>query len=802
MLKRKNFSLTLYLLFIIVFQGAVSENIFAQNRQPGVIEGRILSADGQPEENVIVVLIPSERQTQSDDNGYFEFRNIPYGTYTIAVKSLGVSAKPVSIEVDAQKVSVGDIQLKENASTLDRVIVSSSYRHINKNSTQVARIPLTYTENPQNYAVVPKELLHTQLVTTTEQALLNIPGVSNMSVVGGSGGSSLTFKSRGFANGSVIYRNGVSTGYVALTDLFNLERFEAIKGPSATLFGGNQGASYGGVYNIITKQPLEVKRGEVSFTTGSYELARTTVDYNTPLNDDKTALIRVNGMYDSRNSFQQLAQNSVGFAPALLIKANDRLTLNFEGYYYKSTRPIVLFGFSAPPGATTSSSSYAGNVADLHLDPKNPYFLSDFNSSQQTWAVTGKAEYKLSDKWLSQTNYSLARNNNVTYYLNFTANKASATDTTVITRNLLYMPHSQLYTQQFQQNFIGDFKIGAMRNRLLVGVDYFRTNVGSARGSFKYDDIKTTATSVQQLLIKKARVDSLASRTNFTVGGRDIANSYGAYISEVLNITDRLLLMASLRINRFESVTGDYKQTSYSPKLGASYQIIPGALSVYANYNNGYNNVSGLDSLGNLLKPEYADQLEGGLKLDVLQHRLAATVSVYDINVKNRARAVSNYYVQDNEQRSRGVDIDILANPVAGLNIAVGYGYNDIRYSVYNGVPVKVNGQDIEIEGKRVESSPYHAGNIWGTYQFTSGGLKGFGLGFGGNGQSSSFTNHTNTITLNGFFVTGASVFYNALKFRIGAKIDNIGNKKYYTYNSWLFAGQPRMLSFNITYRF
>ncbi|MFT4155334.1 TonB-dependent siderophore receptor [Parafilimonas sp.] len=793
MFKQKVIRFSALLFSALIFSGTFIGQALAQAKQTGVIGGRVLNADHQPEENVVVVLVPLGKLTRSDDNGHFEFRNIPYGQYTVAVKSIGVTANTVSAELNAEKISVGDIQLEETANVLDKVIVSSSYRHVNKNSGQVARMPLSYTENPQNYAVIPKDLLQNQLVTTTEQALLNIPGVSNMSIVGGSGGSSLSFKSRGFSSGSIMYRNGVSTGYVTLTDLFNIERIEAIKGPSATLFGGNASASYGGVYNLITKQPLEVKRGEVSFTTGSYELARTTVDYNTPLNDDKTALLRVNGMYDNRNTFQQLSQNNVGFAPSLLIKANDRLTLHFDAYYYKSVRPLVLFGFNAPPGGT-GTSTYAGNVKDLNLDPANSYINPDFNSTQQTLAVNGQAEYKLSEQWTSQTNYAIARSNNEAHYIYLIANKASTTDTTTITRSILDLPYSQLYTQQFQQNFIGDFRIGKLRNRLLVGLDYFRTNVASYRGSISYDKIYITATEAQKL-IKKARVDSIAAYTTYS-GSRDITNSYGAYISEVLNVTDRLLLMASLRINRFVATSSDYQQTSYSPKLGISYEIIKDALSVYANYNNGYSNVSYTDSLGNLLKPTYANQLEGGVKFDLFQHRLTGTVSVYDIKVTNVPRSVSTYYVQDNEQKSRGVDVDILANPVAGLNIALGYGYNDIRYTKYYGTAQST------IEGNRVEGAPYHAGNIWVNYGFTSGSLKGFGFGAGGNGQSSCFTNNTNTITLNGYTVFGASVFYDATKFRLTAKIDNIGNEKYYTYNSYLFAGPTRMLAFNVTYRF
>lgn len=780
------------LLFAILM--GINMTAFAQNGNTGVIEGRILNADHKPEENVVVVLSPSDRLTGSNDDGHFEFRNVPYGTYIISIKSLGVTATTITVKVDKSKVQAEDILLKEEAGELEKVIIASSYRHINKNSDQVARMPMSYIENPQNYAVIPKGLLEDQLATTTEQALINVPGVSNMAIVGGSGGSSLTFKSRGFANGSVILRNGVSSGYVTLTDLFNVERIEAIKGPAGTLFGGNQGASYGGVYNMITRQPLEVRRGEISFTTGSYEMARTTIDYNTPLNDDKTALLRLNGVYDSRNTFQNLAQQTVGVAPSLQIQATDRLKLNFDAYYYKSTRPVVLFGYNIPPGVTGQDTKVPATVGELGLDPMNPYFTTDFNGEQQTMWVSGKGDYKISKDWHSETSFSVSRSNNYTPYITLRVNKPTTDATTSIVRSITDIPHSELYTQQFQQNFIGDFKIGNLRNRLLVGLDYFRTSVESYRASLSYDEIPVTATGAQ-LLIREARVDSLRTSAKYA-GGRDVTNSYGLYVSDVLNITDRLLLMASLRANRFVEVADDYQQTSLSPKIGLSYQIIPDVLSVYGNYNNGYRNIGSKDSLMHLLKPEYANQWEGGLKFDVFHNRLTGTVSVYDIKVKNIARQVTgeDYYIQDNTQKSRGVDLDLLATPTTGLNIAMGYGYNDIRYTE--------DKSNVGFLNNLVESSPYHCGNIWGSYQITSGGYKGLGIGLGGNGQSRSYIDNLNTITLDGFFVYGASVFYNALKFRITAKVDNIANKKYYTYNSWMFPGQPRMLSFNVTYRF
>ena len=769
--------------------------IQAQIGKTGTIEGRVLNADGQAEENIVVQLQPTGKLTASDDNGYFEFRNIPYGNYTITVKSLGIATQSVQLTLDASEVKANALHLQEEAGELQRVIVSSSYKHVNKNSDQVARMPLTYIENPQNYAVVPKTLLEDQLATTTEQALLNIPGVSNMAIVGGSGGSMLTFSSRGFPNGSVILRNSVSSGYVTLTDLFNVERIEAIKGPSATLFGSNQAVSYGGVYNMITRQPLEVKRGEISFTTGSYELARTTIDYNTPLNKDKTALIRLNGVYDSRNNFQNLSQQSVGLAPSLQIQATDRLKLNFDAYYYKSVRPVVLFGYNIPPGVSGQDTKVPATVKELGLDPKNPYFSTDFNGHQQTFWVSGKADYKLSNQWHSTTHFSVSRSNNNTPYITLRINKPTTDAVTTVVRSITDIPHSELYTQQFQQNFIGDFKIGSLRNRMVVGLDYFRTNVESYRATLPYDEIPITTTG-PKLLIRKSRVDSLRVGAAYA-GSRSISNSYGAYVSDALNITDRLLLMASIRVNRYQSLSGtdSYQQTSYSPKLGISYQIVPETLSVFANYNNGYRNVNATDSMGAILSPEYANQLEGGIKFDVLHKRLTGTVSIYDIKVKDMAvQKRGEVYSVQNNVRSRGLDIDLLATPFTGMNIAMGYGYNDIRYTDDN--------LNQGIEDNRVENAPYHAGNLWTSYQISSGSLKGFGVGVGGNGQSSSYIDNLNNITLDGFAVYGASIFYTGLKFRLTAKLDNIANKKYYTYSSWMFPGQPRMLTFNVTYRF
>lgn len=56
-----------------------------------------------------------------------------------------------------------------------------------------------------------------------------------------------------------------------------------------------------------------------------------------------------------------------------------------------------------------------------------------------------------------------------------------------------------------------------------------------------------------------------------------------AYASDVLNISDRLSVMASLRIDNFKSTASDESndQTALSPKFGIVYQVIENKVSLF-----------------------------------------------------------------------------------------------------------------------------------------------------------------------------------------------------------------------------
>jgi iron complex outermembrane receptor protein len=69
------------------------------------------------------------------------------------------------------------------------------------------------------------------------------------------------------------------------------------------------------------------------------------------------------------------------------------------------------------------------------------------------------------------------------------------------------------------------------------------------------------------------------------------------------------------------------------------YQIIKDKFSIFGNYQNSFksNGYFTTDKAGNvaLSDPEKANQFEGGFKANLINGKINATVSYYDIRVKN-----------------------------------------------------------------------------------------------------------------------------------------------------------------------
>lgn len=760
----------------------------AQTLANAKVHGFVYTQEGDPAIGVTIRIPSLKKNTITNAGGEFYFNDLPVGTFSLSLSLSGYHFKEKNIQTVSGKTTEFRDTLLYSTHNLEAVVVSSGgNRFARKESEDVAKMPLKNMENPQVYTVVSKELMNEQLITDYNSAFKNVPGAGIAEIRNQGRTTSI---SRGFATPQLV-RNGVGSFTYATVDPANLERIEVIKGPSATLFGSTI-SSFGGLFNRVTKKPFDRFKGEVSYSAASWDLNRLTFDINTPLNEDKTALLRVNTAFHNERSFQDAGFNkNYLFAPSFSYKANDRLTLllDVELSSYKATSPIRI---SPIKGGT------ATNIKDLGVPYELSFANNTVNYTSQQYNIFAQAKYKISDNWNSQTVVSRTRSSSDGYVTSL----GIRSDTT-LRQSVIYEEYPY-YGTDIQQNFIGDFHVGNMRNRLVAGFDFYslRATRNDATVNMPDIDFRKPGSAYNNFNIETvAHLFNDAEFTNFvSVNER----TYSGYVSDVLNITDQFLAMASIRIDRYfnkgvfypnlDSTAGAYNQTAYSPKFGLVYQLIRDKLSLFSNYMNGFNNVSGADFEGQTFKPNQANQWEGGIKVDY--PFLNATLSYYNINVTNMLRDDPDhpdFNLQDGTQVSKGIEVELISNPFPGLNIIGGFTYNDSKYTK----------SDSSILGLRpVTAGPPRMANLWISYRLIKGTMKGLGFGFGGIYGSETFQTNTHdfSFTIPSYTVLDAAVFYDQPRFRIGLKADNLTNQKYWSIR--MAPQNPIRMTGNITFKF
>ncbi|MDQ8747722.1 TonB-dependent receptor [Elizabethkingia miricola] len=763
---------------IMLFSVLSLIGIDAQTTQ-GSLTGKVTMVDGEPLTSISVSLLDTDRQTLTDDAGIYKFGNLNAGQYTIKLQILGSKEVRLPVEVKAGENTQLDYQLtKENIMAIQEVVImKNTNRFSKKESVYVARLPLKNMENPQVYNTVTKELFQEQVAVDLGSISKNVPG-AGVPMIANQG--RVTFRSRGFET-EPNARNGVAGAAFSVIDPVNLERIEAIKGPSATLFGKSVASSYGGVYNRVTKKPYNDFGGEVGYVGGSWNYNRLTLDVNTPVNKDRTALFRLNAAGTYEKSFQDLGfTNSLAIAPSFSYQITDRMSLLLDVEFNQAKGTSVV-RFNPYTGSNKTQS-----IADMKFPYYKNFLSDDLAYETQMMNIFAQLNYKISDKWTSQTIISRARST-INGYISAINGKTDSTASAQV-----MVGTTSFIATNIQQNFIGDFHIGRFRNRMVIGLDYYNNSNHFDRYHTNTKTFNFVHPSAD-FRVNRNTIDALTA-TSAVRKENNGDNTYAAYVSNVFNINDQLMVMASLRIDRFQfkgvyDITtgeikgglsnsgvqaGPYGQTAFSPKLGIVYEVLKNKLSLFGNYMNGFNNVSGVDINGNSFRPEYANQLEFGVKTDLFNHRLVGTLSYYNIRVDNVLRTNPddiNYSIQDGTQLSKGMEAEITVNPFDWLNIVAGYAYNDSKYSKANPA---VNGLRPALSG------PANMFNYWISYRIPQGKLKGLGIGTGANMGSSSYQTNTQTskVIIPSYKMFDIGIFYDQPKYRVGLKFDNITNEK------------------------
>lgn len=696
-----------YILFFLLIN---TLSTFSQNAQ---IQGNVTDGEGKPAPFVAIRLKEVQKGTNSDENGQFIISNLKADTYTLVASYVGFKTLTRKIKLEEGKTLNLSLELFENAEMLKEIIVRG-YISQNDKVVSVGKIAIKPMDLPQSIVTIDKSVLDNQQVLNMKDVLMNTNGLY---IMGTTGGYQEEIAGRGFAYGSSnTFKNGVRYFSGMMTELSGLERVEIMKGSAAILFGN---VAAGGILNLVTKKPKFDFGGDVSMRVGSFGLVKPAFDVYGGLGKAKNVAFRLNGTYETANSFRQGVSSERFYVnPSLIVKFSKKTELLLESDYIKDRRT---------PDFGVGIINY--KIVDIARERFLGVPWSTYKSEQ--FSTTSTLSHQFSEQW--KLNFVGAfRSYKTDLFANTRPNTGTliGTDGTWI-RNIQRAATNEDYYLA-QLDLLGKLNTGKVSHQLLFGADVeqFNTLTTAYNQLARYDTVNVFRTKQYN-----TRTD-IPNLTASTLTSSPVKR-FGVYVQDLICLNKKIKLLAGVRYSY--QTTGSEVFTyststntsstnfdgAFTPRLGLVYQPTQNH-SIFASYANSFVLNTGIDIAGNALPPSLVDQYEVGVKNELMNGKVSVNLTAYRIlnhNMAQNSLVNGNTYTYIKELagsvQSEGIELDFAARPINGLNLMAGYSYNETKY-------IKSN---TYIEGSLLKYNPNHTANASANYRFGEGILNGLSLG-------------------------------------------------------------------------
>ncbi|MBB3471972.1 TonB-dependent siderophore receptor [Sphingomonas sp. BK345] len=561
--------------------------------------------------------------------------------------------------------------------TADDVIVTGTTATATKTATPLVDIP-------QSVTLLDRRRLEDRASRTLNEALAYIPGVNT-----GSYGFDPRFDAffiRGFqATYTGVFRDGMRQLNSPLglwrNEPYGIERLAVVRGPASVLYGAS-GA--GGLVEVTSKRPRADRFAEVQGMVGSYDRYQLNADVSGPLGD--SVALRVTGVArDSGTSLAGFEDDRYFLAPAATARLGDATDLTVLGEYMWSRT-----------GASAAFYNDAGGVTRIPLsDPR----FNDLTHRQ--WRAGYALEHRLGD---SVSLHQNMRVQDVTVDMAY----SYVIDPTAPVTRLGARAADWTKSVNLDDQLRAELTTGAVRHRLLIGLDYNDVRYRSAEG-FGTEPLS----------------DTYLARPPLVPTTRQRFSQLGVYAQEQVE-AGALGLTAGVRHDWLDARTDvpdapaiDRDDRRLSGRVGATLRVAEG-VTPYLNWSTSFEPNVGLLLDATPARPTSARQYEGDVKW---MPRTGVLLSAAAFDTRQRDGVVFDASTGINRQvqldlRSRGAELEASARLTAGLDLTAAYALTDMR----------IRRGAAGTTGNHLSATPRHSGSLWADYAPTGGG---FGLGAG-----------------------------------------------------------------------
>lgn len=637
---------------------------------------------------------------------------------------------------------------------------TDSFRATDANVGALGDRPLLDT--PFSINVVTEALIENQQMATPQDVFKNDPSFAY-------GFLPIPWTTlRGFLIGTGGYLYDGLPAFVALNggrnQLQGIERIDIMKGASVFLNGmGATSSSLGGVLNYIPKRPLDTPVRTISASYETESLFGVHADIGDRFGAERQFGYRTNLAYrDGEQSVKGSRWEQTVATLAADWRASPDLVFNGTFDYVDNKTPRFQSFFLVAPGVAVPAAPNARQNLS--------FSWNDFQ--QQDYRGTLRADWAFAPDWSMTAQALLGHTWRPTVFAGstglitnrfgdtLTLNSANTLDTNYGSGQVLVH---------------GKFPLGPLSNQFTGGIAGEGENQKSAQG----------------------RIPMLPSNLYFP---RDYPNltpampdtrrslrsrSYSILLSDIIGWGEQWSVLVGGRYvdldqDNYSLVTGAITTSASvsktTPALALMFKPVPEAL-IYGSYVEGLEAgataPAGTVNANQALPPAVTEQYEIGAKWQLKD--LLLTLAAFDMTRPlNFVDPVTNRYVQQGEQRHKGVEFLATGRVTPDFNLVGGIMYIDPE-NVATGNPLT--------SGKRPPGVPDFTANLYGEYRI--GALQGLFLTGGIYYAAKQYANATNTASIPSWTRFDLGARYETFAFGKPASIlfavENVANRNYWS---------------------
>jgi len=628
-------SITIWMVVIIAGSVAVD----AATATAGCIEGTIVDAKtGEPLPGASIIIEGTNRGTGTNNKGEFRISQLPHGVYRLLITSLGFETNIREVQLEPNGSVSLDLKLRENPLEIDGVVVTGT------------RTPRFIAEVPVRTEVITRKAIEVKSAANLYEALDGVPGIRVEQQCQACNFSVLRMQGLGadhtqvLLDGQPVYSGLASVYGLQQLSTADIEQIEVVKGAGSALYGSSAVA---GAINIISSVPYRTE-GTASIEFGEH--GTHTYEVSAGARQDQYGLF----LFAQQSQGDAIDETRDGMTPDEVRGPDgisDRVRTNRKNAGFNLYVNDVYHTDQLTVRGRYTNELRQGGVIE------NAVFENPF---------TAGTERIITDRYSAGIRYVKYYNagNELSLEISYTLHKRNATNDTFLgdyeevhgvlpSIDLLrpYLAEEDLYVATANYNH----PLGKGRHRILMGCQY---SYNGLEESGKYVD-RTTGEPYTSFSDKHA-------------------NEFGGYIQDEFQASDRIEIVAGLRLDHHHSEDNfrgsgnvyaegvdpvTYNELSLNPRFAVKYDVADG-LTIRSSIGTGFRVPDGFSEDLHLcsgsprvwkradLEPEKS--LSYGLTVDYSAPRFGIGINLYRTELKNRVDFAE--LDTESEVRRRGYD--------------------------------------------------------------------------------------------------------------------------------------------------